>query len=202
MKCSQVDVQAFTDKELRNINYQIRATRGELLFARKWILLEGRSDIAMLPRIARIAGCDLLGAGVRLVEIAQHGGPVGCIKLADQLGISWKLFADGDGNGLKYASAARAQLNGRPDADHIYNLREKNLEVFLCKNGFLQIYLAACPAQNPVTSTPGTEAYYLEVAEKTHNRNEELALAVVAEIESNPLLVPGQLLSFLKETCK
>jgi putative ATP-dependent endonuclease of the OLD family len=202
MKCSQVDEKAFTDKELRNINYQIRASRGELLFARKWILLEGRSDIALLPQIARIVGCDLLGAGVRLVEIAQHGGPVGCIKLADQLGISWKLFADGDGDGLKYANAARAQLNGRVEADHIYNLPEKNLEVFLCKNGFLPLYLAACPAQNPVTSAPGTEAYYLEVAEKTHKKNEELALAVVVEIENNPLLVPGQLLSFLREACR
>lgn len=202
MKCSQVDVNAFTDKELRNINYQIRATRGELLFARKWILLEGRSDIAILPEIARIVGCDLLGAGVRLVEIAQHGGPGGCIKIADQLGISWKLFADGDGDGIKYASAARAQLNGRPDADHIYNLPDKNLEVFLCKNGFLQTYLAACPAQNPVTSTPGTEAYYAEVAEKSKKRKAELALSVAAEIESNPLLVPGELLSFVKEICK
>lgn len=205
IECRCVDESAFSAQELRHINYQVRAHRGELLFARAWLLVEGRSEMALLPELARISSHDLLAHGVRLVEYVQHGGPEPCIKLADQLGIRWHVLTDGDGSGQDYAADATAQLNGRNAADHITTISSGTLESYLCEHGFLDIYLAHVPAQNPVMAAAGTPEYFREVAKKAINRRsskEERALEVSRRIEEQPLTLPGELLMLIGKMCQ
>lgn len=198
--CRRVDESAFTAKQLRNINYQIRHTRGELLFANTWLLVEGRSESTLLPELARIAAIDLLARGVRLVEIAQHGGPAGAIKLADQLGIKWHVLTDSDRAGQEYARKASAELRGRTAGDYITMLTAPNLESYLCEHGFVRTYEAACPTPTTFSHAPGTRLYFDEVAKisTSSESKETLALQVVAEIEGNPALMPETLLRVIR----
>lgn len=85
----RVDESVFSIKELENLNFYVRMSRGELLFANSWILVEGKSEILLMNGIAGAAGIDLHANGVRIVEFSSYGNPPPFVKLADQLGIHW-----------------------------------------------------------------------------------------------------------------
>lgn len=65
-------------------------------------------------------------------------GPL--IKLANQLGISWHLLADGDEAGVKYARSAG---NGDSD-DCVTLLPSVDIEHFLYDFGFADVYRQNC----------------------------------------------------------
>jgi hypothetical protein len=87
----RIDFTKFTQHEIRQLEYGIQATRGEILFANAWLIVEGRTEFVGLKRLAWVLGIDLHAAGVRIVECQQLGGAKPFIKLADELGIAWHL---------------------------------------------------------------------------------------------------------------
>ena len=92
--------------DLRRIAYHLRIRRGAALFMRFWLLVEGETECWLLPEIARVLGFDLWSEGIELVEFAQCGlGPLA--NLANELGISWHLLADGDKAGHTYGKLAK-----------------------------------------------------------------------------------------------
>ena len=94
VECRFIDEKKFNSDEMRRIAFHIRINRPMSLFARAWIFVEGETEIWLLNEFAAILGIGLQAEGIRLVEYAQCGaGPL--IKLANQLGISWHLLADG-----------------------------------------------------------------------------------------------------------
>src|SRR6266576_2506344 len=60
-----------SDEELRKFTYHIKRTRGELLFARCWLLCEGETEVSVLVEAARLLDLDLERFGVRCVEYSQ-----------------------------------------------------------------------------------------------------------------------------------
>ena len=76
------------------------------------------------------------------VELAQCGA-VPLVKLANDLGIEWHLFVDGDAAGRQYADRVRPHLDGRSEEDHITLLRERDLEHHLWKHGYAGVYRRA-----------------------------------------------------------
>jgi putative ATP-dependent endonuclease of OLD family len=183
----------FDESELRQINYAIRATRGELLFANVWLLVEGRTESMSLPELARSTGTDLMTDGIRVVEYQQAGGPGPFIKFADELGIAWHCLCDGDQQGQVHVNTVRHHLNGRLEAEHV-TILDKNLEVFLCKSGFDAIYASHVPSQSrgAITAAAGTEQYSIQVAEALPKRGkkEQVALEVCSAIAIDPKLAP------------
>src|SRR5436189_261557 len=67
----QVVPGTLSDEELRKFTYHIKRTRGELLFARCWLLCEGETEVSVLVEAARLLGLDLERFGVRCVEYSQ-----------------------------------------------------------------------------------------------------------------------------------
>ena len=192
------DESQFDARALRNLNYAIRLTRGELLLANAWLIAEGRSEAAFLTEIAAASGVDLLAAGIRVVEYAQVGGPGPLTVLADQLGIEWHCLCDGDATGQENFAAAQAQLNGRPSADHVSMLTSPNLESFLSANGFLAIYErhASRDKLSAITEVPGTTKYAEAVGLAImRRRKEEAALDVSAAVQSGTAVLPVLLAS-------
>jgi putative ATP-dependent endonuclease of OLD family len=199
--CFRVNEAAFDEDEIRKINYHVRATRGELFFARAWLLVEGKSEHTALPLIARAIGQDLARRGVRIIEYSQCGGPAPYIKLADQLGISWHCLADNDAGGAVHAQNATQELGGRGRADYITALDSDNFESFMCVHGFLATYLphVAHQKQAQIAAAPDTHEYCVQVADSLiKGRKEALALEVALLIEADPNRAPELLVHLLQ----
>jgi putative ATP-dependent endonuclease of the OLD family len=148
----------------RKIGYHVRAKRGQLLFARCWLLVEGESEFWMLPEAAKLCGYDLELEGVCCVEFAQCGIE-SLIKVAKDFGIEWYCLADGDPEGVKYASEAKKHLGKDAPADRVTNLAERDLEHAMWKTGYSAVYETHVSAarRKLITEAPGTPEYVAKV---------------------------------------
>jgi putative ATP-dependent endonuclease of OLD family len=135
IKVFQLYKDVLKDDELDKLNYHVRATRGELLFARCWLMVEGQTDFVVFNECARIMGIDLYSEGVYCVEYSQST-PEGLLKFANALGIDWFFQADGDQKGQKYITDAKKYLNGKLEQEHIFILSKNNIEELFCSQGF------------------------------------------------------------------
>jgi putative ATP-dependent endonuclease of OLD family len=133
--------------ELRKLSYHVRARRGEAMYARCWLLVEGETEFWMLPELARLCGYDLNLEGIAAVEFAQCGLPP-LIKLARELGIEWHVLTDGDHTGRDYAEEARRHAGSEEDW-RITRLRERDVEHCFWRHGYAQVYMQAAGAQVP-----------------------------------------------------
>ena len=160
-----------TEDEVKKLDYQIRTTRGNLLFSRCWLLVEGETDAPLMSECARAMGYDLYADGVSCIEFSQVGVDK-FIKLADQLGIEWFVLADNDSAGENYRNSAKDQLGSRREEDHMRLLDHGTMEVFLCMEGFGEIYEENIAPQKKgdVTEENETLEYWQQVV-KAQQRN-------------------------------
>ena len=165
VECKSVPDDLLSDEELRKFNHHVRRNRGELLFARCWLLVEGETDVSVLAECADLLGIKLHRCGIRLVECSQAGGPGIFIKIADALGIKWHLVADDDDGGQKYIDAAKSLLDGRDEGDCISKLSHPNIDILLCCNGYGQPYRDGVGPNKigELTEPEGTPAYWKQV---------------------------------------
>jgi putative ATP-dependent endonuclease of the OLD family len=120
--------------ELRRLAYHLRLRRGNAFFARCWVLVEGETEAWLVPEFARIAGVEFPVEGIRVIEFAQTGlKPL--MKVADDLGISWVMFVDGDEAGQKYLrTAAEHRRSGGGGAS--VTVPARDIENYLFKAGY------------------------------------------------------------------
>lgn len=172
------------ERQSQKFDYFVRRTRGELFFARVWILVEGETDVILLSGAARVLGIELEQAAVRIVDYAQSDLSI-FIATADALGIQWHVFSDGDPAGLKNIKKARDALAGRNEVSHVSLLPNgEPIEPFLCRCGFIDIYEEHASAQNRpryITVDKTDDAYPGQLYECLPNNGKPTAAhAVVA----------------------
>jgi len=141
---SRVPDGALSPEEVRKFNHHVRRSRGELLFARCWLLVEGETEVTIFDAVSRVMGQPLDAGGVRIIEFA-HVGIDPLIKVADALGIPWYAVCDGDSQGEQDAKKVRTNLKGRVEADHLTRWNHRNIEVVLSHLGYGDIYERAVP---------------------------------------------------------
>jgi putative ATP-dependent endonuclease of OLD family len=84
-----------SDLEWDDIARYLDATRAELVFARRVLLVEGFAEQVLVPRIAEILGMDLDKLGITVCAI--HGTHFGSYaRFCATLGIPWAVITDGD----------------------------------------------------------------------------------------------------------
>lgn len=164
-ECKNIPEGALEPEELRKLNHHVRRNRGELLFARKWLIVEGETDVSVFVECADILEVNFNQLGIRVVECSQAGGPGIFIKAADALGIEWHLVADNDDGGQKYIDSAVSLLNGRDEISHISKLASPNIDVLLCRMGFGKPYRDGVTYKkiSELTEEEGTDAYWDQV---------------------------------------
>ena len=112
IKAYRIDGNSLTDEEKRKFDFHVRRSRGELLFARCWLLVEGETEVVLLAGAAEARGLNLERDGVCCVEYSQTN--VGVLaKIANQLGIPWYCVMDNDEGRKKYERGVRAQIRPR-----------------------------------------------------------------------------------------
>ena len=140
-----IDTNTLNAKDRHMLEYRIKATRGNLFFARCWLLVEGESDYAVLDACASAYEIDLVHYGVYCIEYAQSPGVATVwINIARQLGIEWIMVADGDSKGRKNVKHTKRYLESNKESDTYVDARivqlDHTLEMVLCKNGYGEFY--------------------------------------------------------------
>lgn len=131
-------------RDQRKFDFLVRRTRGELFFARCWLLGEGETEAILFAGVAEVLGLDLEQAGVRCVEY-RLGDIDYFLDAANALGIAWHCLTDADEQG---AADAKKALDRIPDAPkrlgrHMSVLTgATSIEPYLAANGFLDVYEA------------------------------------------------------------
>ena len=138
IKAFRVSPGLLSPEETRKFNYHIRRARGELLFARCWLLVEGETETWVYPAAARALGMNLHRQGVRVVEFRQSD--VGMLtKVANELGILWFCVGDDDDNRRRDERRLRENLAGADESDG-FAFPYPDIEQHLKANGYADVY--------------------------------------------------------------
>lgn len=182
-----------TPYDERKFNFHIRYGRGELLFARCWILVEGETEMTLLPGIARHLGINLERSGIRCVP-HRHAGIELFLKVARDLGIRWCVLADNDDQGNADQKHARAYGETLSPSDILHVMSEPDIEQYLCSVGFGSVYEAYLSPQNrgQVTLPKEDPGYWKQVTKaiKGGLSKPEAAMKVLTLISSGDAPVP------------
>ncbi len=71
IKAYRLDVKTLQPQQQRQFEFHVRQSRGELLLARCWLLVEGETEVTILPAVARRLDMPLERSGVRCVPYRQ-----------------------------------------------------------------------------------------------------------------------------------
>lgn len=131
----------FSAKELHNLNIYVQRTRGEILFARKWVLYEGQTEDIIVQYFSELLGYNMDQYGISGIFYRSNGTAGSFVKLARVLGIKWVLLADNDEQG---ENTKKEIINSGYDEDEIkksvFLTNKKDIENELLNNGFLKDY--------------------------------------------------------------
>lgn len=142
VKVGSIASNLLNEREQRKFDFLIRRARGELFFARCWLLGEGETEAILFSGVAEVLGLDLAQEGVRCVEY-RLGDIDYFLKAANALGIGWHCLTDADSQGLGDANKAEARILDIPQRKdrHISILiGASSIEPYLANNGFLDVY--------------------------------------------------------------
>ena len=201
VKAYRIDWDSLTDEERRKFDSHVRRSRGELLFARCWLLVEGETEIILMTSAAEALGLNLDKAGVYCVEYAQTA--VGMLaKVANQLGIAWYCVMDNDSGRYEYEGPVRRQLQGAQETDRL-TMPYRDIEHLLCENGFGDLYEGRMsPQKADLTAARGTSEYWDQVIAALPSRSKPAVAAEVVDRMTStidPALVPKTLADILNK---
>lgn len=131
----------FTKEELNNLNIYVQRTRGEILFARKWILYEGQTEDIIIQYCAEKLGYNIEQYCISGIFYRTNGSAGAFVKLARVLGIDWVLLGDRDQQGV--STINEIKKCGYTDEEigkKVFLTNEKDIENEFVKNGFLADY--------------------------------------------------------------
>ena len=200
IKAYRIQRETLSPEEERKFDFHVRRTRGELLFSRCWLLVEGETETTLFTGAAEALELDLERKGVRCVEFSQTD--VGMLaKVANQLGIAWFCVLDDDSGRRKYERRIKEQFNTVPESDRL-TMPYKNVELLLCESGFGELYeLQMSQKKKQPTSPKETQGYWQEVLKALPKGYSKPAIAteVVARMTApeNALPVPKPLSDIL-----
>lgn len=177
----RTDPAELSREDLRRLSYHIRMKRAAATFARCWLLVEGETEVWLIPHLARLCGYELAMEGIACVEFAQCGiSPL--IKTARQLGIEWHLLADGDAAGKAYVETAKNFANQAGDEYSLRftRLKEKDIEHHMFFNGYAGVYYE----YSGIQQGSGQAVHPRKVIGRALHRNSKpfMAIAVVEAI--------------------
>jgi putative ATP-dependent endonuclease of OLD family len=105
-----------------------RRLRGEIFFARRWVLVEGPCEYLLLNALGHALDYDLDQHGVAVIDFKNNGSAGIYSALADAFRIPWNMVADGDLEGAKFK--VELKKRGFSDADlaaHVTTLPSPNV---------------------------------------------------------------------------
>ncbi|MCE2507867.1 MAG: DUF2813 domain-containing protein [Nitrosopumilaceae archaeon] len=194
---NQVSEDMFDDEEKRKIRYHVLDARGNLFFARCWLLVEGETDRMIFERCAMVCDYDIMRHGVHCIEYSQSNLST-LLKLANQLGIEWLVVTDGDSEGGKNVGYAQEHLEGRDGGRCIGRLPYANLEIMLCMEGYGSFYENNTPSTFKPEMPRDAESpdYWKHILKHQRSQKTRTAARIAEHIKSKedvPVTIRGML---------
>ncbi|MGQ4806760.1 hypothetical protein NKDENANG_00095 [Candidatus Entotheonellaceae bacterium PAL068K] len=130
-----------SDAELADLDTYAKRIRGEVLFARAWLLCEGQSEYLLLRYFAELLATPLDPVGVTVIDFQNNGSPGAFVGLARAFEIPWIMLCDNDSAREEFAKQIRNR--GVTDAELSELFRPLpgdgvDWEMFLVQHGFRQ----------------------------------------------------------------
>ena len=169
------------DAELVELDRYAQRIRGEIFFARAWLLCEGPSDFTIMHYFAELLGTPLDGACVSLIDFQNNGSIGEFVSLARNFDIPWIMVSDSDKAGKDYATTATRKCSDTAEAaDRVRTLPNLDLEQFLVNNGFAAEYHGILAARGVAfTKKLGDPGSNDEIAAHARNRKTECATDLI-----------------------
>ncbi|MCH8853625.1 MAG: DUF2813 domain-containing protein, partial [Planctomycetes bacterium] len=101
------------------LGFHGRRVRGEIFFARRWILVEGVTEYLLVHALGKSLGWPLDTHGAAVIDFQQSDNAGIYPALAQAFGIPWHMIVDGDAEGAKFRQQIldrgfeEAELTGR-----------------------------------------------------------------------------------------
>lgn len=132
-----------TIEDERKLGFHGRRVRGEVFFARHWILVEGLAEYLLVNALGTALDWPLDAHGVAVVDFQQSGGAGIYPALAEAFNIPWNMIVDGDQAGAKFKEQILKRGFSHGDlARHFEMLpQEKSLEDQLVADDNDQLFL-------------------------------------------------------------
>ena len=138
------------------LQFHGRRVRGEIFFARRWVLVEGVTEYLLLHALGKAFDWQLDNHGVAVIDFQQSGSAGIYPALADAFDIPWDMIVDGDGESVKFRQQILNRGFGENDlANRMITLPPPNdLEDQLISDGhepLLRDILAAISGKSALT---------------------------------------------------
>lgn len=113
VKCNNEDLKQLTLIKKKKLERFLDVTRAELFFTKKVILVEGPSEMLLLPVIAKLAGCDLDENNVTLINCMGLNFDI-FIPVLEKIGIRTAIITDDDSDiGASDSESGNESANAR-----------------------------------------------------------------------------------------
>jgi len=167
-----------SDNDLTNLDTFAKRIRGEILFARAWLLCEGQCEYMFMRYFAELMNKPFDSHGVAVIDFQNNGSPAAFIGLARVFGVPWIIVCDNDSGGAAFLRQVKDRGFTEEECSELFRpLPGENmkLEKFLFRNGFDKEYRQILDEQGvQLMNAEGTEEYENELiasicADKTSN---------------------------------
>ncbi len=194
-----------SDSDLADLDTYAKRIRGEVFFARAWLLCEGQSDFMLLHYFAELLDLPLDQFGITVIDFQNNGSPGAFVALARSLEIPWLMVCDSDDAGKQYEQTVKGMgltAQQLEDCVRLLPVANQDLELFLVKNGFLQDYEEILKRKSiTLAAKPGDPGYENEVAEALRKRKTDFANELIRRLrDTGPL--PAKVPTFFAEAIK
>lgn len=155
-----------SSNDLAALETYAKRIRGEVFFARAWLLCEGQSEYLLLRYFGELIGKPLDRYGVTVIDFQNNGSPGAFVALAQTYEIPWLLACDNDTAKPNFIKQIKHCGLGNDEVNMLVRpLPEKDLEMFLVKNGFMNDYLQLLTGRNiKLMKKSGEEGFEEEIA--------------------------------------
>lgn len=154
-----------TDQDLLKLETCAKRIRGEILFARAWLLCEGQSEYPIMRFFAEILETPFDCNGIAVIDYRNNGSAGLFVGLARTFYIPWLILCDNDEQGKN--SIKEVKNRGVSEEQSASKIKLwpnscKDLEEFLIKNGFIDEYAELVVANGKRLRNKSTDAGYVE----------------------------------------
>lgn len=176
--------------DLTALETYAKRIRGEVLFARAWLLCEGPSEYLLLRYFADLLGTPLDQAGVTVIDFQNNGSPGAFVGLACVFEIPWLMLCDHDSAREGFVRQVRDRgLTEAELRELVRPLPEDGMdwERFLVQYGFIQECRQLLAARGvSLTKQEGAAGCEAEIAAKLRADKTGYATALIEKLRSTP----------------
>jgi len=175
-----------SDDDLAKLDTYAKRIRGEILFARAWLLCEGQCEYLLLRYFAELLDNPLDQVGVAVIDFQNNGSPGAFVGLARAFRIPWIMVCDNDSEGEKFIKQVKSR--GLTDEETNELVRplpgeDMNLEKFLVRNGLAEEYIQILEERNiRLTKKQGEAEFEDEIASLIERYKTGYTMALIEKL--------------------